>query len=320
MKIHTIQDNLPTEWIESLVDFEQEFRYPLGPGKWFRISHGKEYLPFFQAMGPATLLVAEESGVVQGTIVYVKRNLQGRSPFGEVRDFSAYYLCDLKLRPSARRTPLLMRLIQTAQVQMESAGDRRYYCVVMDGTGRLPSDYSGRFGIPPMRRIGQLMIWRIATAGSCPAPSDVEMTNPMVLEKLRQEFALPGFYAEGGNRQLRSHLQPLPLIDRTGTAWGTLEDTRRGKKLYLENGDEMLSAHLSGWSWSTPEAGVNLLRQALALSHQAGFPAMFTALPLSRAAEMRSHLGGLELLDAPASIYGIGFDEPGEWWIDTAEI
>ena len=78
MKIHSFRET-PPEWLGlALERFEHQFQYPLGSGETFRISHGREYLPFFAAMGTATLLVAEQAGAVMGTLVRVERCIECR--------------------------------------------------------------------------------------------------------------------------------------------------------------------------------------------------------------------------------------------------
>ena len=56
--------------------FEREFTYPLGNSTRFRISHGEDYLPFFQAMGEAEVLLLEKAGLVQGVLSRVARSLR----------------------------------------------------------------------------------------------------------------------------------------------------------------------------------------------------------------------------------------------------
>ncbi len=66
MKIHSLTSPPPPNLAGALEEFEYSFLYPLGPKQKFRISHGREYLPFFRAMGEATLLVAQHAGTCWG--------------------------------------------------------------------------------------------------------------------------------------------------------------------------------------------------------------------------------------------------------------
>ena len=49
MILHHLREP-PDPWLgEALERFETQFYYPLGTDASFRIAHGREYLPFFQA-------------------------------------------------------------------------------------------------------------------------------------------------------------------------------------------------------------------------------------------------------------------------------
>ena len=111
-------------------------------------------------------------------------------------------------------------------------------------------------------------------------------------------------------------MAPLPLVTPGGDACGMLEDTRRGKRLFLESGGEMVSAHLSGFAYETPEAGADLVAAAVV---RASGP-FFVALPLRQMEAMRPLLEGLEFTEAEACIYGHGLESGHDWWVDTAEI
>ena len=100
MNLHHFTTGLTREIGLALARFEKEFTYPLGSEARFRISHGEDYLPFFRAMGEPDLTVLEKHGEILGCLARVKRHLvlDGKA------DLEAHYLCDLKLRPSARGT------------------------------------------------------------------------------------------------------------------------------------------------------------------------------------------------------------------------
>ncbi len=319
MKIHQLSSSPPPELGIALEEFEQSFLYPLGPEQKFRISHGREYLPFFRAMGEVTLLVAEQAGQVLGTLVLVRRMVRIRTVAG-TQDEPAYYLCDLKLRKEWRRTPLLARMIGTARKLIEASGCQRCYCVVMDGTGRLPTDYTGRLGVPPFEPLGQIMIIRVSSRETLPVDRNVRNSTASEAEDLCQRIRSVGISAAHGLSSERSLMTPLGFMHSTDLACGKLEDTRRGKRLHLESGEELLSAHLSNWTWTDARAGVDILQQALAASIQKGFPALFSCLPLQRYLQFYPLLRPLQIQEAPASIYGTGFEINQEWWIDTAEI
>ena len=319
MTIHQLSSPPPPELGTALEEFEQSFLYPLGPEQKFRISHGREYLPFFRAMGEVTLLVAEQEGEVLGTLVLVRRQLRIRSESG-VHEEPAYYLCDLKLQPEWRRTPLLARLIGTAWKLIEARDCPRRYCVVMDGTGRLPTDYTGRMGVPLLEPLGEIMIMRLSPCETLAVDNTVRIAPASDVEDLCQHIRGEGFSAACGLSSDRSLMTPLGFIDSTGLACGKLEDTRRGKRLHLESGEELLSAHLSNWAWTDAHAGARILRQALSVSIQNGFPALFAAIPRQWYPQLAPLLHQIQIQEAPATIFGTGFDLNQNWWIDTAEI
>ena len=319
MTIHELSSPPPPHLGIALEEFERSFLYPLGSQQRFRISHGREYLPFFRAMGQVTLLVAEHEGEVLATLVLIRRLVRIRSKSGEHVE-PAYYLCDLKLRAEWRRTPLLARLITTARILIETSGCQRCYCVVMDGTGRLPTDYTGRMGIPLFEPLGEIMIMRLSSHETLPVDHHVRGVPGSDVEDLCAQIRGAGVTAACGLSSERSLMTPLGFIDSVGQACGTLEDTRCGKRLHVESGEELLSAHLSNWAWTDARAGVRILEQALSLSTQNGFPALFVAIPRKWYPQLAPLLHKFQIQEAPATIFGTGFDLCQDWWIDTAEI
>lgn len=303
----------------ALAEFERSFLYPLGPNQKFRISHGQEYLPFFRAMGDVTLLVAEHEGRVLGTVVLVRRIVRIRSQSG-TREVPAYYLCDLKLRPEWRRTPLFSRMIMAAMRHILSQGGQRCYGVVMDGTSQLPTAYTGRMGVPLLEPLGEIMIMRVTPRDALPREDTVRMAPVHEVEALYCALHGHGISASRGLSAERSFMTSVGLIDSTGEACGKLEDTRRGKRLYQETGEELMSAHLSNWAWTDGRRGAKVLLHALSISIQRGFTALFAALPRKSYPQVLPYLQQAHIQEAPATIFGAGFDQDHDWWIDTAEI
>lgn len=319
MKILHLSSPPSSELGVALAEFEQSFLYPLGSNQKFRISHGQEYLPFFRAMGEVALLVAEHEGWVLGTVVLVRRIVRIRSE-SVTREEPAYYLCDLKLRPEWRRTPLLSRLISAAMRHIVSNGGQRCYGIVMDGTARMPTDYTGRMGVPLLAPLGEIMIMRLSPRGALPFEDTVQVAPVAQVEDLHRVLHGDGVSASSGLSVERALMTPVGLIDSTGEACGKLEDTRRGKRLYLETGEELMSAHLSNWAWTDARLGAKVLLQALSISIQSGFEALFVALPRKSYPQVLPYLQQAQIQEAPATIFGAGFDPCQNWWIDTAEI
>lgn len=92
-----LQGPPPSGLARALETFEQQFTYPLGPGRSFRISHGADYMRFYRAMGEvARVFVAERDGQVMGTVAAAVRPL--RTPEG--REQHSAYIGDLKILPA----------------------------------------------------------------------------------------------------------------------------------------------------------------------------------------------------------------------------
>ena len=68
MIVHRLEAPPARELADALAAFEAQFRYPLGPGRTFRISHGEDYARFFRAMGDGVSFVAMREGEVAGTL------------------------------------------------------------------------------------------------------------------------------------------------------------------------------------------------------------------------------------------------------------
>ncbi|WP_395737051.1 N-acetyltransferase [Prosthecobacter sp.] len=306
MNFHILRETPPVWLGEALERFERQFDYPLGEGRRFRISHGRDYLPFFAAMGDATLTIAEAGGEVLATLVRVERWMHcGQDSPLRTR---VHYLCDLKVSPRARCSGVLAKLLWETRRQVVLSGSQACYCIVMDGTGRRPSDYTGRCEIPAFTSLAQIMVLRITSAPSANA-TPVPVAAP---QNFRPRTA---YFLEAGNHALRSLMTPVQI---TGTAW--VEDTRRGKRLWTDDGAEMLSAHLSGFRFSDPSSGAQIIRDALCAARASHLPALFVAVPQSLGAALLAEMPGLEILEAPATIYGHGLEPGHDWWVDTAEI
>ncbi len=303
MTIHSFRE-APPEWLGlALEQFEHQFQYPLGADETFRISHDRKYLPFFAAMGAATLLVAEHSGAVIGTLVRVERwiKVHGR----KVLNRPVHYLADLKVSAGASKGRVLAALMLEARRQIELTEFRSCYSVVMGGTARLPSDYTGRMGIPSFEKIAEIIILRMTLR----KPSQTTLTTSTFRSSSNDCVAM------GRRRDLRSQMNPIPLH---GGAW--LEDTRRGKRLWTGNGAELVSAHLSSFRFKQPSEGARIIQNALELAQSLCFPAVFTAVPASHYPALRAALTTVSFQEAPAAIHGCWMDANCNWWVDTAEI
>jgi hypothetical protein len=307
--------NLPSPQLAQALDrFEKQFRYPLGPDRTFRISHGEDYPRFFRAMGEATCFVAARDGSILGVIGAAIRSLV--LPGGEER--RVLYLGDLKIDPAARGGRTLLRLSGAVQ---QWAGTRvaAAFAVVMDGTPAIPSRYTGRFGMPRFSELGKVVVLRLPTS-EIPGNDGEWLTteergNACFLRLSAGQFTCPG-----GNPAERSEMKPVWLMDPGGRACGRLEDTRRAKRLIADDDIEMQSAHLSCFAYQDRSAGIALVRVAMRQAAERGMPALFVAISTTEVKNFCQPLEGTGVVLAPATIYGAGLQPGSIWNINTAEI
>jgi len=304
MTLHCLSQP-PEVWLgEALERFERRFDYPLGPEARFCISHGTNYLTFFAAMGRAQVYVAERAGVVLGTLAHIERE----AVLGDLQERRLmHYLCDLKVAPEARGGRVLARLMAEARRRIAASSSHACYAVVMSGTGKLPTDYTGRLDVPEFPCAAEIMILRISSRVGAAVFNGGELGGN-----------LSGVRFSKGHAEQRSLMRP-ELLEVAGAS-GVLEDTRRGKRLWSSQGAELMNAHVSQLRFDSAASCAALLDRALVKALQAGFEAIFAAMPLRIWKEMRKGLEGFQIQEAPAAVYGYDLPAGLDWWIDTAEI
>lgn len=299
---------------EQLERFEGQFHYPLGQHGWFRISHGSDYTRFFRAIGEARCFVARRDSEVTGVISVSRPTLYG--PNGE--PIEAAYVSDLKVAASAGGRTLLRLLREAAswaRLQPATPG----FSIVMDGTTRSPLSYTGRLGIPSYVELAQLMIVRIP----CRVPSVASTAIESSLQEVRERhrcLSAGRFVISGGDSAERSQGQPIGLISHDGNGCGIVEDTRRCKLLYREDGSEIVSAHLSSFGYQTPDGAAKLLRAAMCQCWQMNMPALFVSLPRRESHTIVKLLDCSDVMMAPATVFGLGFPQGADWSVNTSEI
>ena len=324
MKIHCLEDAPPPGLAAALARFERQFTYPLGIGRSFHVSHGADYPRFFRAIGGAgagTSFVAEgDGGEVLGTLGVALRPVQ--LPGGKV--VASAYLGDLKTTPDPRRARTLVALAARAYSWGHGHGATAAYGVVMDGTPRSPSTYSGRFGIPAFGIAGQVCVLRLPVPTGCVEADAFCEARAEAVESRYRALSAGRFAPLGGGSEWRSSRVPTFLVGAGGNACGVLEDTRRAKRLLLDDGGEMWSAHLSKFAYADVPAGVALLRQALAgCGQRALAPALFVSVPeVDTAAFLHLLQDVPDIIQAPATIYAAGVHHRATeaWNLSTSEI
>ena len=321
MSVHCYRSLIPDHASAALAGFEREFTYPLGLGSRFRISHGDDYLGFFRSLGEATLIVTEDRGSITGSIARVKKGLRLQGATGESEMLiPAHYLCDLKVRASSRGTLVLPHLIRETKRQIEASESLVCYSVVMAGTDKLPTDYTGRLGVPKFERLADVTILRLAAVNSVGKLMTCRTASSPEILAVADEIGLLGYRSVVRDHAGSSLSTPVHLVAGNGDACGTLADTRQVKRLFLDTGEEIISAHFTGFRYRSPKAGGLLLTEAAEFARSAGSPAVFTAVPSRRMERLRPFLAGLDVTEAPAMVYGVGLESATEWWVDTSEI
>lgn len=320
MKLHRLETS-PPEWLGiALEEFEQQFSYPLGQGASFHVVHGRQYVSFFQAMGEAIVFVAERDGRVLGTIAVIRRRLN-KPDGGEA---PAYYVCDLKVTHTPSGGLVLAGLMHAVRDHVLRTGLAPVYGVVMDGTSRIPMQYTGRMDIPLFEPMAEIAVLKIS-AGACESHAMAcERVACDAIETVCAPLRQGAWWTSYGVFGLRSEMKPAPLVMSHDRACGVVEDTRLGKRLALSDGTEMRSAHLSSFGFVDAASGLALIQSACAVALQQGFPSMFVSVPKTERCEelIKTLVSEFRALEASATVYGTGFpkEDKAEWWLNTSEI
>lgn len=310
MKIEVHKIEVPSSIRRQLEKFESRFTYPLGDAR-FRISHCGDYARFFRAMGECAVITACTGSRVAGVLAITLRRLI----LADGTPKRVAYFGDLKIAPAARGGFVLARLGQAARDWIDGQVDAALG-IAMDGTELLPTTYTGRVGVPLFERVAQVAVLRArASPGASVGMSGAVESAIDTYQRLSAgSFALPV-----EDTSVRSVIPATALCHPDGLACGIVEDTRRGKRLYDDNGHEILSAHLSAFAYREASAGAALVREACSVAAQHDLPALFFSVPMKRAPELLNELKDLEVQQASASIYAANLGG-GDWNINTSEI
>lgn len=297
--------------------FEQQFRYPLGNHRYFRIQHDEDYLCFFRAMsedcqGFAIIQNEEVLGVVVAAI------RSGRLPSGQTQVVA--YLADLKISPLARGQRVLFQLMQAVTVWLKPRCAAAY-CLVMDGTDKLPTHYTGRLGVPAFQEYGRLLLLRLAI-GKVENRSAVKATNECEGLSCFEQLSRGCITMQSASPSLRSHIKPQWFTARNSNACGLLEDTLRAKKLIADDGVEMLACHLSHFAYKDSSAGVVLLKGICRYIAQKkwAYTCLFVAISEADLPQFSQSMADYLLDVAPVSVFGTGLLTTSPWMLNTSEI
>jgi hypothetical protein len=309
MTIVRIED--PEPGLEQALDeFEKTFTYPLGEGQRFSISHGPRYDNFFRSLGEHCCLASILDGRVLATIGAAKRTLR----YADGSEHSALYIGDLKTAQEARGTIVLWRLLR--ELAAWSGHQSSLFSIVMDGTDRVPPQYTGRAGIPEFAVIAEISVLRIVTSLNKTAEKAICLSS-VEFAALHRQLARGKTSVTLGDASQRSSTPCKYFTLSDASACAVLEDTANAKRLFDQNGRELRTAHCSAFSYKNVLAAKRLLSAISASAADSGFPAMFTAIPKTDSGAIANQPG---IESFPASIFGHGISAGQEWLANSSEI
>lgn len=312
MKVKELIDRNAEETSKKFSLFERCFSYPLGERKRFRIDHGNDYNAFYRAIGTARTYYLEDDDRVIGAIGAAIQAVI--LPNGE--EVRLAYVGDLKVIPEFQKSRATIYLLKAIRPFLEVNADIAYG-VVMDGTNVTPSNYTGRGGIPSFYPTEKRYILRFSSdvdRSPVNAQKIDEGTGKMLLTDLQAGLHLITL----ADYKVRAEMRAF-WISSNDSAVGMLEDTRKAKRLYLDDGEEMLSSHLSYFYFRKADAGKDVLLCAIQESKHQNYPAMFVALNEEQYKLLAPELSNLRYEVATATVYCTGA-LPENFPINTSEI
>lgn len=303
-------ENIPSSLNEQMSSFEKSFRYPLGLSGSFSISHGDDYSRFFRAMGKCKIYLACHKGEIAGSLAVVHRPVF----LNGIKD-NALFVGDLKIKKGNGK--LLYCLIKEAHDDNLELREAPQYGIMMKGTERRPSDYTGRLGLPKFKNMGEIAIIRVPVNSYDLKEKSFEISThgaiTMAEELRKSENTFPI-----GRSAIRSLNKPRAFCLENKSAVCILEDTMTAKRLFADDGSEIVSGHLSSLQYFRVEDGVNLVKAIMPEAKRNNYPALFFSVPLEDKDEYLKNLKGAHC--APAFIYGRNMEASCRWQLNTAEI
>lgn len=277
-----------------LLEFEQLFDYPLTSSVRFSIKHEPDYSAFFRALGAARTVVAEIDGEVVAVLASAIRTVVQNQHAHKVA-----YFGDLKIHPEFRSGRLLYALASEMKQRLTSDVSAAY-AIAMSETAVLPERYTGRVGIPLFRRLHQIKILRI----ECAHHEDITVQSYKEAEGYHhfENVAGPGPIFSKTQHTLRSELEPRWFL-APGAAAAMVEDTRKAKRLFTADGQELLSAHISNLAFTNASDASKVIKACLGYAADAGYPAAFVALDEAQTEALASSLKQLQYEESAATMY-----------------
>lgn len=319
--------------------FEAGFRYPLSMTENFSISHGADYSLFYRSMGESLVLAAEQGELPIATVAATIREL--KNPSGKIHRCA--YIGDLKYNKSVGASRKLLSLLLELQNWCVQKADSAI-AIVMGGTQNLPDSYSGRLGLKEMKQLGTMQIYRIPVRSAESSRQfrqaeriDGTIADCFIETSPRNFICFKPNSAVDIDPESTSDIGAIWLgtadtvdsnISTGGGSIGCLQDTRKAKKLFREDGSEILNAHLTNFYYQDIESAASIIESSLALARQNSFEALFLSLDNERSHELSRLLQNLGATRSEAIIYGAGViadandinNSNRNWCINSSEV
>jgi GNAT superfamily N-acetyltransferase len=319
MVIHSLEAAAPPGLQRAIEDFEAVFKYPLGNGRFFRVSYGSDRTAFIRTLGERGACFAAEKdgrvvGIMEGALVRLLL------PDGETR--LAAYVADVKVLPEERRKMTTARLLQAA-FAWGGASAYMLFSVTLDGVPVKPPEYSGRAGIPAFFAAGRMVVVRLGV----PYGGVMELGDERYLarsgegERVFAKMARGRYALPGGTPAARSVAPPVWLVHPGGEACGRFEDRRRVRQLISEDATEMRPAFLSCFGFENKAAGVELIAAALRRAGSLGYRALRLCASPADLPMLKEAAGGGDIQATGGTIFATeqAVKEAG-WILNASEI
>lgn len=293
MKVIALSHENQPQWQEALSSFERQFHYPLSDSLSFSIDHGPDYSAFFRSQGDGHVFAAVKDEQVIGVLACAIKSvvIEGKTQ-------RVAYLGDTKLDKSKATPFTLYRLFKTAQSELQNRVDIAY-SIVMDGTEATPQNYTGKMDIPLFEKHRDLMIVRIDSTHGEPSKTIRSSSNAYDLyTNLCTDIVLPQTQSH-----VRSLINPCWFFEKEA-AVGLIEDTRRAKRLHLQDGAELVSSHLSFVAFNNVESAEKMIKHVLHYAHILDIPGVFMALTTDQYHALQPFLESCKAHVTKGTIYG----------------
>jgi hypothetical protein len=309
MVIHEITPQAAPELQRMIREFEATFLSPLGNGRSFRVDYGEDRTAFIRSLGLGKCLAAEKDGKIVGLAEMAIIPL--RYPDGVERP--VFYIADIKLRPEARGTLAMGRLVQQGTAwgyEYTTVG----FTMVLDATPIKPPAYTGRAGIAALSEVARMMVVRLPVTPAGLSRDDERMlVSAEEGEATHRRLAAGRYSIAGGSPELRSSVEPAWMLHPGGRACARFEDRRKVRRLITDDGAELKPAYLSCFAFDDANAAVDLIVAALHRAHALGYRAMRLSMPPRDLSALQCVLGPGVVAGVPGAVYAVDGLPVAEW-------